>query len=154
MTDTKRRATEMDSLQPVNCISFRLRKAARSTARTYDNALRPVGLRNTQFSLLGALIVLGEISIGDLSQALAIDGTTLTRNLDILVRRRLVENIVGADARVRNIQLTDLGRETYEQALPLWRCAQKKVLAAFEPGQWDAMKAQLQRIEKACEGGG
>ena len=50
-----------------------------------------------KFTLLASLKQLGETSIGDLSEALAIDGTTLTRNLEILVRRGLVANIEAND---------------------------------------------------------
>lgn len=143
-----------DRLEPVDCVSYRLRRAARMAAKFYDKALRPCGLRNTQFTLLAALDDLGETSIGDLSEKLAIDGTTLTRNLEILVRRGLVENIETDDARVRNIRLTELGKQTYQAAVPLWREAQHHVLGALEPERWKGMRAELHRIEKACTGSG
>ncbi|MEE8153176.1 MAG: MarR family winged helix-turn-helix transcriptional regulator, partial [candidate division NC10 bacterium] len=114
MTESSLAST--NALEPVDCVSYRLRRAARITAKSYDNALRPIGLRNTQFTLLASLNRLGETSIGDLSEALAVDGTTLTRNLEVLVRRGLVENIAADDARVRNVRLTDLGKETFEEA--------------------------------------
>ncbi len=151
---TESRLTAAHANQPVDCVSYRLRRAARKAARFYDTALRPSGLRNTQFSLLGALDVLGETSIGDLSEEFAIDATTLTRNLEILVRRGLVENIAAEDARVRNLRLTNLGKETYDQAVPLWRQAQAHVLEALEPKRWAGMRAQLRQIEAACDGGG
>ena len=152
MTESRLTAAHAD--QPADCVSYRLRRAARKAARFYDTALRPSGLRNTQFSLLGALDVLGETSIGDLSEELAIDGTTLTRNLEILVRRGLVENIAAEDARVRNLRLTGLGKETYDEAVPLWREAQQHVLEVLEPTRWTGMRAQLRQIEAACDGGG
>ncbi len=152
MTESSLAST--NALEPVDCVSYRLRRAARITAKSYDNALRPIGLRNTQFTLLASLNRLGEMSIGDLSEALAVDGTTLTRNLEVLVRRGLVENIAADDARVRNVRLTDLGKETFEEAVPLWRNAQQHVLEALEPERWIGMRAQLRQIEAACDGGG
>ncbi len=151
---TESRLTAAHANQPVDCVSYRLRRAARKAARFYDDALRPSGLRNTQFTLLGALDVVGETSIGDLSEELAIDGTTLTRNLEILVRRGLVENIAAEDARVRNVRLTGLGKETFEEAVPLWREAQQHLLEALEPKRWTGMRAQLRKIEGACVGSG
>ena len=142
----------ISALEPANCFSYRLRRAARLTAKSYDNALRPIGLRTTQFTLLVTLNHRGDTSIGDLSEALAIDGTTLTRNLDVLVRRGLVENIVTDDARVRILRLTDHGKETYEEALPLWRDAQQRVLEALKPEHWIELRAQLQEIEAVCGG--
>ena len=151
---TESRLTTAHANQPVDCVSYRLRRAARKAARFYDNALRPSGLRNTQFTLLASLNRLGETSIGDLSEELAIDGTTLTRNLEILVRRGLVENIAAEDARVRNVRLTGLGKETYEEAVPLWREAQQHLLEALESKRWTGMRAQLRKIEVACAGSG
>ncbi len=143
-----------DALQPINCINYRLRRAARLAAKSYDDALRPSGLRTTQFTLLASLNRLGATSIGDLSEELAIDGTTLTRNLEVLVRRDLVENIAADDGRVRNVRLTDLGKAKFKDAAPLWRRAQRRVLEALEPEHWIEMRARLRKIEAACEGGG
>lgn len=151
---TKSINASADFLEPTDCVSYRLRRAARMAARFYDNALRPSGLRNTQFTLLVSLDDLGETNIGDLSEELAIDGTTLTRNLEVLVRRGLVENIEANDGRVRNVRLTDLGRETYEAAAPLWRDAQRHVLEALEPKRWSGMRSELRQIETACDDSG
>lgn len=139
------------ALQPTDCVSYRLRRAARIAGKCYDDALRPSGLRNTQFTLLASLDWLGETSIGDLSEELAIDGTTLTRNLEVLVRRGLVENVTAEDARMRHIRLTDLGQQTYKKALPLWRKAQQRVLDTLEPGRWHEITQQLRKIETACD---
>ena len=148
MTNT----TMANEPEPLDCVCYRLRRTARTAARSYDKALRPSGLRNTQFTLLASLNGLGETRIGDLSEKLAIDGTTLTRNPEVLVRRGLIENISAEDARVRNVRLTGLGQETYEGALPLWRQAQKLLLEAIDPDRWGEMAAQLARIEGACDG--
>ena len=151
---TKSILASADLLDPVDCVSYRLRRAARMAARFYDDALRPSGLRNTQFALLASLDILGETSIGDLSEELATDGTTLTRNLEILVRRGLIENIEADDGRVRNVRLTDPGKKTYDEAVPLWREAQHHVLEALEPKRWKGMRAELRMIEVACTGPG
>jgi len=143
--------TFTEHLQPADCVSYRLRRAGRIAAKFYDNALKPCGLRNTQFTLVASLHRLGETNIGDLSEALATDGTTLNRNLEILVRRGLIENVETDDARVRNVRLTELGHETFEEAIPLWREAQQQVLKTLEPESWKTMMAQLNEIEAACE---
>lgn len=137
--------------EPGDCISYRLRRAARKAAVFFDNALKPAGLRNTQFTLLGALDYLGEVSIGDLAGELATDSTTLNRNLAVLVRRGLVEDVPALDARVRNVRLTKQGRKVFEAALPLWQAAQEQVLAAINVGQWAGMQSNLRKIEAACE---
>lgn len=138
-------------LQPaVDCVCYRLRRAARLAAKTYDRALKPAGLRNTQFALLGSLNKLGESSIGELSNTLATDGTTLTRNLEVLVRRGLIEVVAADDSRVRVIRVTELGQKTYDAALPLWHVAQKQVLKAVGSKRWTEMRVELDKIEEAC----
>ena len=144
------RPASASKTEPMDCVSYRLRRAARVTAKSYDNALRTSGLRTTQFTLLAALNQRGDTNIGDLSEWLAIDATTLTRNLEILVRRGLVENIIGDDARVRIVRLTDRGKDIYEEALPLWREAQQRVLEALEPERLLGLWSQLEEVEAAC----
>ncbi len=134
----------------LECVSFRLRRAARMAAKRYDEALRPVGLRNTQFSILGALAYLGEIGIGDLAEELATDGTTLTRNLDVLVRRGLVENLSAEDGRVRRLHLTTEGRKLFAKALPLWRAVQAETLKSVGDSSWRRTRGVLSKIEKAA----
>ena len=139
-----------NALQPMDCVCYRLRRAARLAAKTYDGALKPTGLRNTQFALLVTLNSLGESSIGELSDRLATDGTTLTRNLEVLVRRGLIEDVAADDARVRVIRVTELGNKTYVAALPLWQQAQKQVLEAVGSKRWTEMRVELDKIERAC----
>lgn len=143
-----------DAIETVDCVSYRLRRAARKAAKLYDGALKPSGLRNTQFTLLGALGVLGEPSIGELSEELATDGTTLTRNLAVLVRRGLIDNIEADDGRVRKVRLTGAGKQAFAEALPLWRRAQRRVLDALGPERRDGMRSDLETIEAACNGDG
>jgi DNA-binding MarR family transcriptional regulator len=141
-------------LEPGNCISYRLRRAARMTAKKFDDALRPLGIRNTQFTLLAAVNEMGPISIGALSEALATDSTTLNRNLEILSLRAFVEDAPmedGAvkDGRVRAIDLTGDGRAIYKHALPIWRATQTELLDAMQGDRWGEMILELAEIEKA-----
>ncbi|MDV7341561.1 MarR family winged helix-turn-helix transcriptional regulator [Terasakiella sp. A23] len=136
-------------LNPADCVSYRLRRAARVAAKYYDAALKPLNLRNTQFTLLAALSILEDTSIGNLSKELAIDGTTLTRNLDVLFRRGLIEDQPDDDGRVRNIRLTQFGKDTYQHALPLWQEAQTSIVEQLGASEWQTMITQLKDIENA-----
>lgn len=139
-----------NALEAGECVSYRLRRAARIAARFYDKALKPCGLRTTQFTLLGALDYYGEISIGELSKQLAIDGTTLTRNLEVLVRRGEIENVEDEDARVRKVHLTAQGKETFANAMPHWREAQIQVTEALASDRWVDLRASMLEIETTC----
>ncbi|MFD0592352.1 MarR family winged helix-turn-helix transcriptional regulator [Catellatospora coxensis] len=63
------------------CNNLALRKAARYLGATYDKALAPSGLRATQFTILQKLNAHGELTIGGLADAMAMDRTTMASNL-------------------------------------------------------------------------
>lgn len=69
---------------PLPCMCASFRRAARSLTQLYDDALRPLGLRATQFTVLQVLALSGEISQGELGRRLVLDSTTLTRTLRLL----------------------------------------------------------------------
>ncbi len=110
-----------------DCTCFNLRKAARAVTQLYDEFLRPSNLRATQFSLLGVLAQAGTMSITHLADMAVMDRTTLKRNLELLEREGLVRIRPGADARVREVSLTQAARERLLAALPYWERAQAHV---------------------------
>src|SRR5947208_8099644 len=66
------------------CVCNTLRMVSRVVTQLYDDCLRSSGLRVTQFSILAAVARLGEASLKQLEDELAIDQTTLTRSLTLL----------------------------------------------------------------------
>lgn len=105
-----------------NCLCFHMQRAARLVARRFDDALRPVGLTNGQFSLLVSLNRPRAPTISEIAEFLAVDRTTLTANLKPLERRRLLEiQIDQSDRRSRRLHLTDAGLDLLVAAVPLWR---------------------------------
>ena len=101
-----------------NC-SF-LRSATRALTQAYDEVLRPSGLRMTQFSMLSRASAVGEISVSELADLMAMDRTTLGRNLRPLERDGLVRVDVGSDRRERLVTVTSAGAKVLAAALPLW----------------------------------
>jgi|ERR1700722_2377776 len=124
---------ELPSL-PCLCASFR--RASRSLTQVYEDAIRPSGLHSTQFTILQALDLTGEISQGRLGQILAMDSTTLTRTLRIMSRERWIVERRGKDRRERLISLSKAGRDLFEQALPLWEQAQTQLKSQVGEIRW------------------
>src|SRR4051812_21275577 len=85
------------------CLCLHVQRAARALARRFDDALRPLGLTNGQFSLLMSLNRPTPPSMGSAAFLLAMDRTTLTAALKPLERRGLVE--VTADPTDRRTRL-------------------------------------------------
>lgn len=127
-----------------DCVMLSLRRAARAVSRRYEDALRPVGLTASQFSILAALLRDQAVPIGPVAEALGMDRTTLTHNLVPLVRRGLVGSSPHPpDARIRLLALTEAGQRLMHQAVPLWRQAQEDSLARVDAGRWADAKAVL-----------
>jgi DNA-binding MarR family transcriptional regulator len=122
-------------LSPLDCTCFRVRGAARRVTQIYSKHLASTGLKISQFSLLGFVTAQGPVSIGRLSDLLATDRTTLTRNLGPLLKDGLVERAQSGDKRRRELVATPAGRALFKRALPLWAAAEQEVR--------DAMGAKL-----------
>jgi DNA-binding MarR family transcriptional regulator len=119
------------------CTCANLRRASRALTQLYDEALRPSGLRSTQFTILQALSLTGEILQGQLSSLLVIDSTTLTRTLEIMERDGWIAKRSGRDKRERWLRLTKAGQAQFCRALPHWERVQSRFRAKLGPGRWD-----------------
>jgi DNA-binding MarR family transcriptional regulator len=116
------------------CASFR--RASRALTHLYDAALRPVGLRATQFTILQALSRAGEVSQGQLGQILVMDSTTLTRTLRIMARQKWIAERRGEDRRERWLRLDKAGRDQFRRALPAWEKAQAQLRHEVGDQRW------------------
>ena len=56
-----------------------------------------------------------------------IDRTTLTHNLEVLVKQHLVRIEEGEDRRTRLVHLTQEGEQALSRAWPLWQEAQARI---------------------------
>ena len=120
------------------CAHFNLKKAVRSVTQRYDEALGEVDLRISQFTLLVSSSLAGATSIGDLAEQLAMDRTTLSRNVQPLVKRGLLELMRSqSDSRTRLVEITPEGERLLARAYPLWEEAQKEVTQTFDDTAYD-----------------
>jgi DNA-binding MarR family transcriptional regulator len=103
------------------CLCLHLQRAARATARRFDDALRPLGLTNGQFSLMMSLNRPEPPTIGSVAALLALDRTTLTAALKPRQRRGLIKVKPNPnDRRGRLLTLTPAGRNLLASAVPVW----------------------------------
>jgi DNA-binding MarR family transcriptional regulator len=129
------------------CLCLHLQRAARVVARRFDEALRPLGLTNGQFSLLMSLNRPEPPSIGSVSDLLAMDRTTLTANLKPLERRGLVKVTVDkADRRSRRLTLTPAGRALLATAFPVWKRTHAAIERLLARSNADALRADLRAL--------
>ncbi len=109
------------------CACVRVRRATRALTDLYDEALRPVGIKITQFSALRTIDRLQPVNISRLAEEMALDRSTLGRNLLLLRRRGLVRFSDAEDMREWSIELTAKARDVLDRAVPLWQTAQARV---------------------------
>jgi DNA-binding MarR family transcriptional regulator len=116
----------------------------------YDDALRPVGIRITQFSVLAHLLKNGEVRVRDLGAGLMIEETTLTRSLRPLDQQGWVKLRAGDDRREKLVSITASGRELMKKAAPPWLDAQKQMNERVSATTWDAMFCALPKVAEAA----
>jgi len=124
-----------------------VQRAARALARRFDDALRPIGLTNGQFSLLMSLNRPEPPDMGSVASLLGMDRTTLTAAVKPLERRGLLKiKVDPVDRRSRIMTLTQKGRRLLARAVPLWRRTHVAVEALLPDGDPDRFRKNLRAV--------
>ena len=135
------------------CACDGLRRTARAVTQTYDAAVAPSGLKATQMPILVALGSAGDLPLTALAGALALDRTTLTRNLGVLEDRGLVATSPHPDdARVRMVSLTSDGARVLAAALERGEDVLQAVEERFGEARLRALHGELQALSAAVAG--
>ena len=136
---------------PLPCACANLRRGARLVTALYDEALRPLGVRATQFTLLWTLATVGSARQATLSDILGIDSTTLTRNLALLRRKGWIQAVTGKDRRERVWSLKPEGRRLLRKAMPAWSAAQERLKGALGSEGWQNLNGSLDVVVAAAQ---
>jgi DNA-binding MarR family transcriptional regulator len=113
-----------------------LRRAARALTQMYEKELRPLGLRSTQHTILQVLSRAGELRQRKLGEILAMDSTSLTRTLAVMVREGWITERRGQDRRERWIRMSRAGQKMLNDALPAWEKVQSRLRREIGPQSW------------------
>jgi DNA-binding MarR family transcriptional regulator len=129
------------------CYCLNLKRAARSMARRYDEALEPVDLTNGQYSTLTAIAGRQPVAMQVLAEMLGMDRTTLTATLKPLQRRGLISiQLDAADRRSRILSITQEGLVLLREAVPLWKKVQQSVGRSVGGSNKLELREQLKRL--------
>lgn len=130
-----------------SCLCLHVQRAARALARRFDDALRPLGLTNGQFSLMMSLNRPAPPGMAAVASLLAMDRTTLTAALKPLRRRGLVEIVTDpSDGRGRLMKLTPKGRRLLIRAVPVWGSTHLAVEDFLGAGVPDMLRENLRAL--------
>jgi DNA-binding MarR family transcriptional regulator len=133
------------------CLCNALRQASRAVSRLYDDEMRGIGLRTTQYSLLRYLQHLGTVRQRDLGELTSLDETTLTRNLRPLLDAGWISIDPGEDRREKLVHLTDAGAAKLTQARPAWERAQQRLRSRLPEADWDKLLAVLPDLARLAD---
>jgi DNA-binding MarR family transcriptional regulator len=103
------------------------------------------GIRATQFTILSQLMLRGEMPIGKLANILAMERTTLSRNLTLLEQRKWLSIEAGDDSRSRVIGITAAGRGAMRRGFAYWSEAQAHVGTMLGADGQSALKVLVSR---------
>lgn len=131
------------------CLCANLRRAARALTQRYDEALRPLGITITQFTILQALSLAGKVTQGRLGEVLAMDSTTLTRTLAIMGKRGWISSQPGADRRERRLSLSGAGKLMFNRVLPHWQRTQLELGTRFGQERWNNLMNAINDVTSA-----
>ena len=131
------------AVKPRGCTNLKLRQLSRAVTRHYDAHVAPTGLKNTQYSLLSHVVLLGPIQPSALAARMRLDASTLTRNLQPLVAQGWLTQGPSEDHRSRLVEATAAGREKRAEGQRAWKQAQLALNARLGPERVVALHALL-----------
>ena len=139
---------------PRGCTNLKLRQLSRAVSRHYDAYVSATGLKNTQYSLLSHVQLLGPVRPSDLAAQMRLDLSTLSRNLQPLVALGWVSIGPGEDARSRLVEVTDAGRAKRSEGQRAWKQAQLALNARLGAERVAALHAMLDECLAVMDGEG
>ncbi len=135
-----------------NCVALRVRRMSRIITRIYDDALRPLGLTASQFTLLTIIAQQDGVTASEIGFALDIEKSTLSRNLKRLESLGMMRMDPPAGRHGRGLHLTEAGEDAIMEAYPIWKNTQERVedvLGGHSRETFDEMLANAERLVAA-----
>jgi DNA-binding MarR family transcriptional regulator len=127
--------------------------AARAVTALYDEHLAESGLSAAQLTVLWCVVASEPVPMGDIGRYVAMDKSTVTRNVAALAALGLVRAGKGTDARHRLVSSTVRGRSAFERAMPAWRAAQRDAARLIGSRRLDTLVRQSYRVARAVTRG-
>ncbi|WP_245876501.1 MarR family winged helix-turn-helix transcriptional regulator [Caldimonas caldifontis] len=136
------------------CLCLAAQRAARRLARHFDQALKPTGLTNGQFSLLMALNQPDPPPMGQLAEFLAMEPSTLSAAAKVLERRGLITmERDPIDGRSKRLRISSSGVALMREAVGIWRQSHALLEAQLPPGAGQALREGLAELTTAALSG-
>jgi DNA-binding MarR family transcriptional regulator len=132
-----------------DCFVLNARMAARAVSRRYDRWARKFGVTAAQFSILAAVARSEGASVTEIAHRTVMDRTTMSRNLDLLEKKGMVESRGAENGNSRICGLTAKGRALFDRLVPRWREAQAQLRRDLADVDLDQTLLGLKRLAEA-----
>ena len=139
---------------PRGCTNLKLRQLSRAVSRHYDAYVSATGLKNTQYSLMSNVKMMGPVRPSDLAARMRLDLSTLSRNLQPLVALGWISIGPGEDARSRLVEVTEEGRAKRTEGQRAWKQAQLALNARLGAARVGELHALLDDCLAVLDGEG
>lgn len=130
------------------CLATRVRQLSRIVTRVYDDAMRPLGITASQYTLLAQLAARDAITAVEIGHELDIEKSTLSRNLKRLLALGHISMDPPAGRRGRGLHLTSKGQAILKDAFPIWQDAQKRAFTVMGAESRNTLDHLLHQAEK------
>ena len=130
------------------CLATRVRQLSRIITRVYDDAMRPIGITASQYTLLAQLASRDSITAVEIGHVLDIEKSTLSRNLKRLLALGHIIMDPPAGRRGRGLHLTAKGQAVLKEAFPVWQDAQKRAVSVMGAESRNVLDSLLGQAEK------
>ena len=130
------------------CLATRVRQLSRIITRVYDDAMRPLGITASQYTLLTQLGQQDGITAVEIGYSLDIEKSTLSRNLKRLLALGLIDMDPPAGRRGRGLHLTPKGQAVIKEGFPVWKEAQVRAHAFMGSDCRQVLELLLHRAER------
>lgn len=135
-----------------SCLATRVRQLSRIITRVYDDAMRPLGITASQYTLLAQLASRDGITAVEIGHELDIEKSTLSRNLKRLLALGLIIMDPPAGRRGRGLHLTPKGQTMLRDAYPIWQGAQAHTTSMMGSDSRATLDQLLKQAEKLAAG--
>ena len=131
-----------------DCLCGNLRAATRIVTAAYDERLAAAGLTAAQLSVLWCVLAAERPSMQRIGEILAMEKSTVTRNVAAMRAKGLLAVESATDARVKEVVATPAGERAFADAIGHWQHAQRDMAKALGPERFRTLVSQTRHLAR------
>lgn len=132
---------------PGDSVGYLMHQVVQAMRRQIDQRMAALGLTAAQWHPLWRIRLEGTMGARELAQATGVDAGAMTRLVDRLVAKGLIERVRGSgDRRTVELTLTAAGRAVADKVPAQLAAVNNAFLGDFDDAEWQQLRRLLQRM--------